>query len=77
MRNHASSPPQAEFFWIWELQILKKNRPFGADFDLIYTVIIHINDVLGLFLKVWRPEMSRFEVSVFFMHFGIGEIDFR
>ena len=23
-------------------------RAFGADFDLIYTVIIHINDVFGL-----------------------------
>ena len=25
-KNHASSPPQAEIFWIWELKFLKKIR---------------------------------------------------
>ena len=33
-KNHASSPPQAEIFWIWELQILKKKSACGYFFKI-------------------------------------------
>ena len=55
-------------------QILKKIRAFGADFDLIYTVIIHLNDVFLLF----RAAGDFFSVSdTFLSDFPLKNDDFQ
>ena len=55
-------------------QILQNFRAFGADFDPIYIVIIHINDVFGL-LRAAGDFFSIYDV--FLSDFPLKNNDFQ